>query len=101
MLGYYNYTVWLTYLSLASASVGIVFSLITGNPFIGIIALLICGLCDGFDGVAEIYYGRSFADAPDVDGKVYFKSRKKLNPGDFVTVRVDEALDYDLVGEAL
>jgi ribosomal protein S12 methylthiotransferase len=58
-------------------------------------------LCDGFDGVAEIYYGRSYADAPDVDGKVYFKSKKKLNPGDFVTVRVDEALDYDLVGEAL
>ena len=54
MLGYYNYTVWLTYLSLASASVGIVFSLITGNPFIGIIALLICGLCDAFDGKVAV-----------------------------------------------
>ncbi len=57
-------------------------------------------LCDGFDTVAEIYYGRSFADAPDVDGKVYFKSTKKIAQGEFAEVRVDEALDYDLVGEA-
>ena len=58
-------------------------------------------LCDGFDTVAEIYYGRSFADAPDVDGKVYFKSRKKINPGEFVTVKIEEALDYDLIAEAI
>jgi CDP-diacylglycerol--serine O-phosphatidyltransferase len=76
MLGYYNYTVWLTYLSLASASVGIVFSLITGNPFIGIIALLISGLCDGFDGkvarskknrtVQECKYGIQIDSLSDV-----------------------------------
>ncbi len=58
-------------------------------------------LCDGFDTVAEIYYGRSYADAPDVDGRVYFKSEKKIAPGEFVTVEVTEALDYDLVGEAI
>lgn len=58
-------------------------------------------LCDGFDTVAEIYYGRSYADAPDVDGKVYFKSKSRVNSGDFVSVRIDEALDYDLVGEAI
>ena len=56
-------------------------------------------LCDGFDTVAEIYYGRSYADAPDVDGRVYFKSKKKIAPGEFVEVRVTETLDYDLVGE--
>lgn len=56
-------------------------------------------LCDGFDTVAEIYYGRSYADAPDVDGRVYFKSKKKIAPGEFVEVLVTEALDYDLVGE--
>ncbi len=55
-------------------------------------------LCDGFDTVAEVYYGRSYADAPDVDGRVYFTSEKKVEPGEFVTVRVTEALDYDLVG---
>ena len=56
-------------------------------------------LCDGYDTVAEIYYGRSYADAPDVDGRVYFKSRRKINPGAFVEVKITEALDYDLVGE--
>ena len=58
-------------------------------------------LCDGFDTVAEVYYGRTYADAPDVDGKVYFTSRKKIAPGSFVNVKITEALDYDLVGEAL
>ncbi len=58
-------------------------------------------LCDGFDTVAEVYYGRSYADAPDVDGKVYFKSKRKINPGAFVEVKITEALDYDLVGEVL
>ena len=55
-------------------------------------------LCDGFDTVAEIYYGRSYADAPDVDGRVYFTSKAKVEAGQFVKVRVTEALDYDLVG---
>ena len=56
-------------------------------------------LCDGFDTVAEIYYGRSYADAPDVDGRVYFTSKAKVEAGEFVTVKITEALDYDLVGE--
>ena len=56
-------------------------------------------LCDGYDTVAEIYYGRSYADAPDVDGRVYFKSKKRVAAGDFVEVYVTEALDYDLIGE--
>ncbi len=56
-------------------------------------------LVDGFDTVAEIYYGRSYKDAPDVDGRVYFKSKKKTAAGELVKVRIDEALDYDLVGE--
>lgn len=58
-------------------------------------------LCDGFDTVAEIYYGRSYADAPDVDGRVYFKSSRKISPGAFVEVKITEALDYDLVGEVI
>ena len=59
-------------------------------------------LCDGFDTVAEVYYGRSYADAPDVDGKVYFTSpRRKINTGAFVQVKITEAMDYDLVGEVI
>ena len=56
-------------------------------------------LCDGYDSVAEIYYGRSYADAPDVDGKIYFKAKKgSVLPGAFVKVKIEEAIDYDLVG---
>ena len=55
-------------------------------------------LCEGFDPVAETFYGRSAADAPDIDGKVYFTAKKRPEEGDFVRVRITEALDYDLVG---
>jgi len=58
-------------------------------------------LCEGYDVVAESWYGRSAADAPEIDGKVYFSSAKKLKEGQFVNVRIDEALDYDLCGEAV
>jgi len=58
-------------------------------------------LTDGFDTVAEVYYGRSYADAPDVDGKIYFKSKRRINPGAFVEVRITEAMDYDLIGEVI
>ncbi len=58
-------------------------------------------LTDGFDTVAEVYYGRTYADAPDVDGRVYFTSAEKVQAGEFVTVRITEAVDYDLVGEVI
>lgn len=51
MIGVYDYTVILTYLSLFSAGTGMVISLDKdGHPFIGIFFLLFCGLCDAFDG---------------------------------------------------
>ena len=57
-------------------------------------------ITDGYDAVAEIYFGRSEADAPDVDGMVYFHAPKgKYTYGDFVKVKIVEALDYDLIGE--
>jgi ribosomal protein S12 methylthiotransferase len=58
-------------------------------------------LCDGYDTVAEIHYGRSYADAPDVDGRVYFKAKKRRAAGEFIRVKITEALDYDLVGFTL
>lgn len=45
------------------------------------------------------YFGRSYMDAPEIDGKVYFKSNKDLIPGDFCYVTVKKAYEYDLVGE--
>ena len=51
MLGYYDYTVILTYFSLISAGVGIFLCLSgNGHPYLGVFFLLFCGLCDAFDG---------------------------------------------------
>ena len=58
-------------------------------------------LCEGYDVVAGTHYGRSEADAPDVDGKVYFSAPYRVPAGSFVEVKITEALDYDLVGECL
>ena len=55
-------------------------------------------LAEGFDVVAECWYGRSYADSPDVDGEVFFTG-KDVQPGTFVRVRITEVLDGDLVGE--
>ncbi len=52
MIGIYDYTVILTYLSLLSASLGIFVTLDgNGHPYIGTFFLLFCGLCDSFDGL--------------------------------------------------
>ena len=56
-------------------------------------------LVEDFDTVAEIHVGRSAFDAPDVDGKVYFRAKGRLAAGQFVKVKITETLDYDLVGE--
>lgn len=56
-------------------------------------------ICEGYDQVSECFYGRSYADAPDIDGKVYFTSPKRVRAGEFVNVDITEVLDYDLLGK--
>lgn len=55
-------------------------------------------IVEGFDKFGECYFGRSEADAPEVDGKIFFTSDKFHTMGDFVDVLINEVLDYDLVG---
>ena len=51
MIGYFDYTVWLTYASLLSAVIGIFTCFAgAGHPYLGAIFLLFSGLCDAFDG---------------------------------------------------
>ncbi len=51
MIGFYDYTVVLTYLSLLSATSGIMLCLNDiGHPYLGMFFLMFCGLCDAFDG---------------------------------------------------
>lgn len=54
-------------------------------------------LCEGYDRFAELYYGRSWADSPDVDGKVFFTG--PAVPGEFASVKITDILDGDLLGE--
>lgn len=58
-------------------------------------------LCEGYDQVAESFFGRSYADAYDIDGKIYFSSSKNIEEGQFINVLITDILDYDLVGKAL
>ena len=55
-------------------------------------------LCEDYDPVAEVHFGRSTVDAPEIDGKVYFRSAERIAPGSFVKVKVREVVDYDLYG---
>ncbi len=56
---------------------------------------------EGFDKFGECYFGRTESDAPDIDGKVFFASENPLEIGDFVTIKIIDTLDYDLIGEVI
>ena len=56
-------------------------------------------LVEGFDAVSEAYYGRSAFDAPEIDGKVYFEKTRNVREGEYVKVKINEVVEYDLVGE--
>ena len=64
MIGFFDYTVLLTYLSILSAGMGILVSLNgDGHPYLGVFFLLFCGLCDAFDGkVARTKKDRTAAE---------------------------------------
>ena len=58
-------------------------------------------MTEGYLPEEGIYVGRSYMDAPDVDGLVFFEHDTELISGSFVKVRVTSAKDYDLIGECL
>ena len=53
-----------------------------------------------YDGYSDSYTGRTYMDAPEIDGLVKFTSQKDLDVGDFVDVEIFDVEDYDLIGEA-
>ncbi len=57
-------------------------------------------LVEGYDAIIKQYYGRTYGDSEDIDGKVFFTSKKKLTAGEFVNVRIADCTEYDLYGEA-
>lgn len=58
-------------------------------------------LIEGWDDYIKCYYGRSEADAPEIDGKVFFMAKEQLLIGDFVNVQINDIIEYDLLGEQL
>lgn len=56
-------------------------------------------LCEGFDREMGCYVGRTYADSPDVDGKVFFPAAGQVPAGTFVNVRMTGTSDGDLTGE--
>ena len=55
--------------------------------------------CEGYDEDSGLYFGRSYADAPEIDGKVYFAADRRVPAGECVDVKIGVAEMYDLRGE--
>ena len=55
-------------------------------------------LCEGYDPDEESYYGRTYADSPDIDGKIWFTASKHIKTGSFAQIRVIDTYDGELVG---
>ena len=55
-------------------------------------------LVDGYDEEFEQFFGRTYADSPDIDGRVWIASEETLVEGDFVKVCIDGLIDGDLSG---
>lgn len=56
-------------------------------------------LCEGEEPETGRCFGRTYADSPDIDGRVLFSAVRSVSPGEFVMVRITGAEDGDLVGE--
>lgn len=57
-------------------------------------------LVEGYDDYIKCYFGRAESAAPDIDGKVFFMSEHPVDTGEFVNVKINDTIEYDLLGEA-
>lgn len=55
-------------------------------------------LVDGYDEEMEQYYGRTYADSPEIDGRVWLATDEPLTEGTFISVCLDAVIDGDLSG---
>lgn len=61
----------------------------------------VTAVVEGFDRWSECFFGRTAADAPDIDGKIFFTAENKLAIGQYVNVKITDTLEYDLIGEVI
>ena len=64
----------------------------------GMIGTTLEVLVDGYDEETEQFFGRTYADSPDIDGRVWIASQEALSEGSFVMVTIDSTVDGDLCG---
>ena len=55
-------------------------------------------LVDGYDPEYEQYFGRTYADSPEIDGRVWIATQEDISEGDFVKVCIEGLIDGDLTG---
>lgn len=55
-------------------------------------------LVDGYDEEFEQYFGRTFADSPEIDGRVWIATEEPISEGEFIKVQIDGLIDGDLSG---
>lgn len=55
---------------------------------------------EGYDRYSEMFFGRDESMAPEIDGMIYFTAADKLAVGQFLPVRITDAMDNNLLGEA-
>lgn len=58
-------------------------------------------LIEGYLYEDDIYIGRTYMDAPKVDGNVFVRAEEELISGDIVPVRITGANEYDLMGDVI
>lgn len=56
---------------------------------------------EGYDRYSEMYFGRSYMFAPEIDGMIYFSAKEKLVVGQFVKVKITGLIDNNLIGEII
>ncbi|MEG0629604.1 MAG: 30S ribosomal protein S12 methylthiotransferase RimO [Christensenellaceae bacterium] len=65
------------------------------------IGMLCDALIEGYDEHSKMYYGRIYAQAPEVDGKVFVSTEKPLISGKYYQIKIMNAYTYDFVGELI
>ena len=58
-------------------------------------------LVEGYLYEENIYIGRSYREAPNVDGYIFINAEEEIVSGELVTVRITDANEYDLIGEVV
>jgi len=59
-------------------------------------------LCEGYDRAAGCFFGRSYAESPDIDGKIFFMPEDpRPQPGDIIKIKITEDMEGDLLGETV